>query len=58
MSLSEDQKPFVPNQNMSTEKKRSFVKVNEEELIEAIKDHRELYDCTDKVTNFCCSFIF
>ncbi|XP_063699622.1 uncharacterized protein LOC134830162 [Culicoides brevitarsis] len=30
------------------EKKRSFVKVNEEELIEAIKSHKELYDCTDK----------
>uniref|UniRef100_A0A336LN41 CSON015187 protein n=1 Tax=Culicoides sonorensis TaxID=179676 RepID=A0A336LN41_CULSO len=33
---------------MSGEKKRSFIKVNEEELIEAIKEHKELYDCNDK----------
>lgn len=31
------------------ERKRSFVKVNEEDLIDAIKAHRELYDCEDKV---------
>lgn len=37
---------------MSFDKKRSFVKVNEEDLIEAIKDHKELYDSTDKVRNF------
>lgn len=35
---------------MSAEKKRSFVKVNEEDLIAAIKEHSCLYDCMDKVS--------